>query len=393
MRRTRREKKIIRKIRRIPERGGLQSSLVTLAVILAAVAAIWWVVSRYLSGPTVSTPPGPSHLPAPGAFQGDPAEATEKLLKALNEKLATLDLLKLLNKDVAAFPTTFHGKVFSTYLEEFRLPLSLNPRLLEASFAEAANASGAKVAYEKGTFEFRFTPEWVAVQISFSPVGHPRVCLIIDDGGYHRGEVLEHLYGFKVPVTVAIIPDVEFSESLAEEFPRHGVEVMCHMPMEGHEKGMVGGNYKEILKKGMAGPQVKSDVEKALSGLPHCRGLNNHMGSVATTDPELIWEVCQVLKSRDMFIIDSRTTAQSVVEPVAQKAGLPVAHRDVFLDNVEQSEAIRKQLSQLVSRAKRKGLAVGIGHFKTLTLKTLEEAIPALKEQGIQFVYASEVVK
>jgi polysaccharide deacetylase 2 family uncharacterized protein YibQ len=50
-------------------------------------------------------------------------------------------------------------------------------------------------------------------------------------------------------------------------------------------------------------------------------------------------------------------------------------------------------LDQLVARARKKGLAVGIGHFKTVTLQTLELAIPKLKEQGIQFVYASEVVK
>ena len=291
------------------------------------------------------------------------------------------------------YPVTLYGKIFPSYIEEFRLPSNLHPRQLEGAFEEVTHSLGARMDYEKGAYSFQYSSEWIPVEISFVPVDRPRVCLIIDDGGYQKGEALAHLYGFKVPVTVAIIPDAEFSKSLSEDLPGHGVEVMCHMPMEGHEKGMVGGNYKELLRKGMGDSKAKALVEKALAGLPNCRGLNNHMGSVATVDPELMWDVCQVLKSRGLFIIDSRTTAQSVVERVAKKAHVPVAHRDVFLDNVETPEAILKQLDQLVARARKKGLAVGIGHFKTLSLKTLEEAVQKLKGQGIQFVYASEVVK
>jgi polysaccharide deacetylase 2 family uncharacterized protein YibQ len=163
--------------------------------------------------------------------------------------------------------------------------------------------------------------------------------------------------------------------------------------MEGHEKGMVGGNYKELLKKGMEADQAKEAVEKALENLPNCRGLNNHMGSVATEDPELMADVCAVLKAHGLFIIDSRTTAKSMMAKEAQKAGVPVASRNVFLDNVETPEAILKQLEQTAAYAKKHGLVVAIGHFKPLTLQTLESEIPKLKEKGFQFVYASEVVK
>ncbi len=104
-------------------------------------------------------------------------------------------------------------------------------------------------------------------------------------------------------------------------------------------------------------------------------------------------DVCGVLKSRGLFIIDSRTTAKSMMEKEAQKTGVPVASRNIFLDNIETPDAILKQLNQAVSYAKRHGQAVAIGHFKPLTLQTLESAIPKLKEEGFQFVYASEVVR
>jgi polysaccharide deacetylase 2 family uncharacterized protein YibQ len=308
--------------------------------------------------------------------------------------MGELDLLKLLNQEVQSQPATLEGKAFLTYREQFRLPLGASPSDLALKLEKAAKPLRATLLSQNGnSYCFGYNPQWVAVAISFTVPSEPRICLIIDDGGYQKGEALEDLYAFKVPVTVSIIPHTQYSRDLAEEFPSHGVEVMCHMPMEGHETGMVGGGYKELLKKGMSSSQIKAEVNRGLDDLPHCRGLNNHMGSIATADSKLIGEVCQVLKSRGLFIIDSRTTARSVVEKIARKTLVPVARRDVFLDNLETPGAILAQMNQTAKLARKHGLAVAIGHFKLVTLQTLDEAIRRLKGQGFQFVYASEVVR
>ncbi len=341
-------------------------------------------------------PPGPSPKPTVVSYKEDPAGATQALLNALNKELESLDLLKLLDREVETFPVTLQGRAFEGYRETFRLPLRYSPVGIARVLERTARSQGAALAEGRTDNLLCFTlgpGGETCVQIALVMPLSPRVCLIIDDGGYQKGGTLQTLYSFKVPVTVAIIPGAEFSKALAGEFPDHGVEVMCHMPMEGHETGSVGQDYPELLKKGMGSSEARKEVREALADLPNCRGLNNHMGSVATEDPELMWDVCEVLKPLGLFIIDSRTTAKSTVEPVARKAGVPVAHRDVFLDNVEEPGAILEQWGQLIARAKRKGLAVGIGHFKGVTLKTLAEAIPAAREQGIQFVFASEVVK
>ncbi len=381
------------------EAGGIRGFLLNLLAVLLLFALAVFLVRRQWGGPpTVPPIQATPAVVSPSAFEGDPAEATERLLKALNQKLQDMDLLKLLAQEVKTVPATVQGKAFSTYEEAFRLPERYTPPQLAWILGEAAKSSGAQLTFTNTPdggvqFNFAYDAEWIPVRIDFEPVKAPRICLIIDDGGYKRGTALEALYGLKVPVTVSIIPDVEFSKSLAEEFPGHGVEVMCHMPMEGHEKGMVGGNYKELLKKGMGSDQAKAEVGKALENLPYCRGLNNHMGSVATEDPQLMSDVCEVLKARGLFIIDSRTTAKSMMEKEAQRNGVPVAKRNVFLDNVETPEAIQKQLDMTAAYAKKHGLAVAIGHFKPVTLQTLESAIPKLKDEGFQFVFASEVVK
>jgi polysaccharide deacetylase 2 family uncharacterized protein YibQ len=303
-----------------------------------------------------------------------------------------------------SFPVTVGGSVFSQVQEEFRLPLLDKPEDLARLLGQAAAPLGAssrsfpvpeKAPNGDELFKcaFAYDSQWTPVEITFVRVAAPKICVIIDDGGYQRGKTLGALYACKAPLTVSIIPDVEFSKSLAEEFPAHGVEVMCHMPMEGHEKGAVGGDYKALLKKGMDVSRAEEEVEEALEGLPNCRGLNNHMGSVATEDGELMGGVCEVLKARHLFVIDSRTTAKSQVEAQALRAGVPVARRNVFLDDREEPGAIRTQMDRLAAYAKKHGVGVGIGHFKRMTLEVLADEIQKLKQEGFQFVYASEVVK
>ncbi len=386
------------KFQDLREWGGARGLLLNLLGILGmlAFAFFWW--RRHWEAPASVTAPSAPLSAASPAFRADPTEATQKLLKALNQKLQQMDLLKLLEEDVQAGASTVQGQVFPSYEEVFRKPECFSPARMSQGLGEAARSCGAGVSAlgspDGSTgFDFTYDARWTPVRILFKPGQAPRICLIIDDGGYQEGETLEALYRFKVPVTVSIIPDVEFSKNLAEEFPDHGVEVMCHMPMEGHEQGMVGGNYKVLLKKGMDPALAEKDVEEALSGLPNCRGLNNHMGSLATEDPSLMTGVCEAVKAHGLFVIDSRTSPKSVMEKIGREEGLPTAHRNVFLDNLDTPGSILAQLDKTAAYAQKHGLAVAIGHFKLVTLQTLEVAIPKLKNEGFQFVYASEVVK
>ena len=369
-----------------------------LALGLTAAGFLWW---RFAGQPQVPSGSFPATMVS---GQGAQSPSTEKLLQALHQRLGQLDLLKLEVGAPIAFPVTVAGALLPSIQESYRLPLRYQADYLAGQLEDAVKPMGARLLQapvsEKATngdelfhCDFTFDSQWAPVEITFVGVAAPKICLIIDDGGYQRGKTLDQLYDLRVPLTVSIIPDVEFSKSLAEEFPSHGVEVMCHMPMEGHEKGAVGGNYKALLRKGMDISLAKDEVKEALEDLPNCRGLNNHMGSVATEDADLMSGVCEVLKSEGLFVIDSRTTAKSMVEKEALEKGVPVARRNVFLDDVETPEAIRKQMGLLASYAKKHGLGVGIGHFKMTTLRTLDEEVKNLQAEGFQFIYASEAVK
>ena len=67
--------------------------------------------------------------------------------------------------------------------------------------------------------------------------------------------------------------------------------------------------------------------------------------------------------------------------------------RRVFLDDVATEDAIRRQLDELVRRAKRRASAVAIGHPYPATLAVLERELPGLAGRGVRLVQGEELVK
>jgi hypothetical protein len=191
---------------------------------------------------------------------------------------------------------------------------------------------------------------------------------------------------------VAIIPGLEFSTSIASQAPEHGWEVICHMPMEGHEKTPPG-SYRWFLQRNTKPEELARNLSGALAELPHCRGLNNHMGSKATEEKDLMLQTAHYLREKGLFFLDSRTSDRTVALDMMHLAGVPAIERHVFLDNDESEAAIHRQLRLAVAKAKKNGYAVAIGHFRGPSLKALTKYLPEVRQEGVRFVYLSELVK
>ncbi len=147
------------------------------------------------------------------------------------------------------------------------------------------------------------------------------------------------------------------------------------------------------LRVGMSSSQVSNDLGGMLSTVPYAAGVNNHQGSLATSDPALMAELMPLLRERHLFFIDSRTTAATVAFDTAEHDGVLCAFRNVpFLDDVQEAAAIRRQLELAIHGAKEKGEAIAIGHPHPETLQVLREILPQVQAQGVQLVHASAVV-
>ena len=192
------------------------------------------------------------------------------------------------------------------------------------------------------------------------------------------------------PLTISVLPNHPHSIYIAEEAHRRGYQVLLHLPMQsvGNEKPEA-----QELRPGMAAGEVTKLVDQMLQAVPHVVGVNNHQGSRATADPVLMSELMPALRDRQLFYIDSRTTATTVAFDSARENGIPSAFRNVpFLDDIAEVAAIRKQLELALRGARNKGEAVTIGHPHPATLQALSEILPQAETQGVHLVFASDLV-
>ena len=216
------------------------------------------------------------------------------------------------------------------------------------------------------------------------------IVLVIDDFGYRNDSISDGFLELPVPITCAVLPGHNQSSRFAKKAINAGKEVIVHMPMQSAIASSGEDEFK--LKIGMTSEEIEWRLNEALNEIPEAVGINNHQGSKATTDGKVMAVVASVLKNKNKFFLDSRTSSKTVGENTMRSAGVPTARRHIFLDNDLSIENISKQLDKLVAVAEKKGLAIGIGHVKGNTLKVLEEKIPALIEQGFEFKFLSQVV-
>jgi polysaccharide deacetylase 2 family uncharacterized protein YibQ len=143
----------------------------------------------------------------------------------------------------------------------------------------------------------------------------------------------------------------------------------------------------------MNSQELAAHIEVALAAVPAAIGVNNHMGSRLTEDREAMRVVMHLLKQRNLFFLDSRTSQKSLAYHVARELGVRTAQRQVFLDTTPEMAKIQQQLHYLVALAHEHGSAIGIGHPHPATVQTLWHTLPELRQAGIDIVPVSHLVK
>jgi len=222
--------------------------------------------------------------------------------------------------------------------------------------------------------------------------GPPRIALVLDDVGYRMDLVKEAERVLPRTVTFAVIPFLPYSKEAADSLHRCGFPVILHQPMEPIENH----RWKQTshtLLVGMPREEVAAILERCLEAVPQAEGVNNHMGSRATSDPESMAHVMAYLATRDLYFLDSRTTARTVAYQMARRHGVAAAQRAVFLDDTDEVRAIMKQIDATGARALKEGDVVGLGHIRANTLRALAERIPYWRSQGVEFIPLREMVR
>lgn len=216
-----------------------------------------------------------------------------------------------------------------------------------------------------------------------------RMAIILDDWG-NNYRLLEPAAGIRRPLTVSILPHLTFSRKIAAEAKRLGLGTMLHMPMQ--PKSSLAPLEPRTILTSTPDADIRKYIQSALQSVPGVEGVNNHEGSAATSDRRVMRVVLGELQKQGLFFVDSNVISTTVGPQVARETGIFFTKRDVFIDNVMKTDAIRGQLERAKNMALRRGRVVVIGHDKELTIQTIREVAPEFEKQGIVFVYVRDLV-
>lgn len=223
------------------------------------------------------------------------------------------------------------------------------------------------------------------------PKAEPRGVLVfvIDDAGHNTWQ-LEPFLALPFPVTIAVLPGLPYSGASAELVRKAGKELILHQPMEAID-GLDPG--PGALMTSMDDEAIRKRVRENLASLPGAVGMNNHMGSKATSDVRVMSAVLDEARAYGVYFLDSLTIGDSVVHSVASLMRQSTWERDVFLDNSPDKASILRYIGEGAKAAEKRGYAVMIGHVWSSELaQTLSELYPQLIEQGFSLSTISRIM-
>ena len=246
------------------------------------------------------------------------------------------------------------------------------------------------ILYRQGFFGPHKPPAVDRVTIPVKPLKTTVVAVIIDDVG-HNHRAARPFIEMDYPVALSILPDRPFSRELAVEASERGKTLLLHLPMQPMGYPGIDPGPGAILLSHTS-EEIREILERDISSIPNVVGINNHMGSEASTDQRVMETILSILGEKGLFFIDSRTTPETIALDVARKMGIPSAERDVFLDNETLPSAIDARTDELLDLAEKRGWAIGIGHPNAETARALERMAEKASERNIRWVSLENLI-
>jgi len=329
----------------------------------------------------------------------DYTNVSQQIDGVINEELVKLgvtdkDLIKIYREEKKKDNVSW-----VSVTKEVRVPREISMESYKKSLTSSLTRIGAQL-YEAKLSD---KGDWLSMKIGKRslvmqnlllryPLAKYRVSIVIDDLG-QRKDLVRNFLRLDIPLTFSILPQLPYSTLLARELKNSGYETILHIPMEPEDYPEINPGPGSLLVS-MDSSQIKSTILKNLKTVPGVIGASNHEGSRFTDNREKMVEALRVLKKERLFFFDSKTSPHSVGEEVARDLGMPALSNQVFLDTKDEYGSICRQLDKLHRRVLKSGTAIGIGHVhRKFTADVLAEYIPRFKEDGIEFVSLSELLK
>lgn len=238
-----------------------------------------------------------------------------------------------------------------------------------------------KETQPKNTITYKDTPVIIVKKEPIFTGKRAKLVIIIDD--VHLQRQIDSIRATGLKITPSIFPPSEIAKHtdvLADKLDHY----MVHLPLESGSAQM--NKMQGTLMITDAPEKVLQRVEEIKRLFPNAKYINNHTGSVYTSNYQAMKVLYALLKQEGITFVDSRTDTRTQVPRVTKDLHERYISRDVFLDNVRNVSSIKAQLKEVVKVAKKQGYAIAIGHPYNVTMHALKNSQDILKDVDVVYI-------
>ena len=224
-----------------------------------------------------------------------------------------------------------------------------------------------------------------------------KMAIVIDDFGSFDQSGVEKLLKVNVPLTCAILPNVDYSTQNYNAVVSSGHEPILHMPMQSHVN-LPESWYGPVSIKNYDTPEIaKQKISDCLKQFPEVKGFNIHIGSGVSRNKKLMTEIYNFANENNLYFLDSRTIVTNATEDACKETHSVYLGRNVFLeaDKNRSYSGVCKRLFEGAEIAQNEGYSIVIGHVGAEggenTANAICDNIEKIKQMGVEIVPLSEI--
>lgn len=225
----------------------------------------------------------------------------------------------------------------------------------------------------------------------------PMLAIVIDDFGSYDQSGVATLMSSNIPLTCALIPNVDNSELNKQLIVNGGHELILHMPMESHVN-LPEDWYGPVYIKNSDSPETAvQKLAECFETLPNVKGFNIHIGSGVSQNESIMSAIYNYANENNLYFLDSRTIETDATEKACSETKSIYLGRDVFLEPRKNRtySGVQNRLLEGANLAIEKGYAIVIGHVGAEggenTANAIVDTAPLIEKMGIKIVPLSEI--
>ncbi|WND01439.1 divergent polysaccharide deacetylase family protein [Temperatibacter marinus] len=229
-----------------------------------------------------------------------------------------------------------------------------------------------------------------AAEVQPSALNVPKVALVINRLGMRQRDITYAINELPKEVSLSFTPYASDLSRWAELAREQGHEVFIELPMEplDPEKSDAG---NLALTTGNSTADNMRNMRVVMSQMSGYVGIMSTHGSRFTSQRNAMRPIIDELKKRGLMYLDLKTTNYTQGPNLAATEQVPMAYRDIEIDNDKNPVEIRTKLRNLEERALTNGFALGVGSSKLVTMRQVSAWAKELRAKGILLVPVSAI--